>query len=138
MSDKSVSEKGNFGSEAHMQGTALTEAKSWFDTLMEREFRGRGDREKSARGRLAKKLGVPETWLKSLQYRSQEKRSVNGDLYRALMIAHRKYEELCERNEAAADRYKAERLSIRGNHEKTHEEPASAGLGMAAPKNPEG
>lgn len=134
MSDNRISQNGNFVSEDGMSSTALVEAKGWYDDLMAREFRGRGDREKSARGRVADKIGVPETWLFDLQYKSQGKKDVRGALYRALMLGIRKYDALCQANEDAADRYKAERLNIRGNHEKADEKPASAGLGMDSSK----
>ena len=130
MSDNRISENGNFVSEDGMSSIALIEAKGWYDDLMSREFRGRGDREKSARGRVADNIGVPEKWLVDLQYKSEGKKDVRGALYRALMLGIQKYDALCQANEDAADRYKAERPKLRGNHEKADEKPASAGLGM--------
>lgn len=130
MSDNRFSRNVNFVSEDEMSSTALVEAKDWYDKLMALEFRGRGDREKSARGRVADNIGVPETWLFDLQYKSSGKKDVRGALYRALMLGIQKYEDLCQKNEEAADRYKADRLKRRGNHETADEKPAQAGLGM--------
>ncbi len=130
MLGKGFSENGNSVSEDQMASAALKESRQWFDELMELEFRGRGDREKSARGRLADNIGVPEQWLFDLQYKSAEKRDVRGALYRALLLGKQKYEALCQANEEAADRHHAERMRIRGNHETADEKPAQAGLGM--------
>lgn len=102
-----------------MSTAALFEAKKWADELMDLEFKGRGDREKTARGRLAKKVGLPESYLYRLQYKTREMKDVAGSVYRALMLA---YDKACEGNEKAADRYKAERLRLRNNHEETDQE----------------
>jgi hypothetical protein len=102
-----------------MTDTALNEAKGWADALLDREFRGRGDREKSVRHRLAKKIGIPESYLFRLQYKTRDMKEVAGSVYRALMIA---YHNACEKNEAAADRYRDERLRLRGPNEAIGEE----------------
>lgn len=126
MSGNYVSETGKRVSE-EMNSTALFEAKSWADALMDSEFRGRGDKEKSARYRLSKRTGVPESYLFRLQYKTSEMKDVAGSVYRALMLA---YDRTCQTNEEAADRFKAERLQMRSNHEETDEKSAPAGLGM--------
>lgn len=128
MNGKSLSEFGKRVSKV-MSTVALSEAKNWADELMNREFKGRGDREKSARGRLAKKCGVPESYLFRLQYKTREMKDVAGSVYRALMIA---YDEACRANEEAADRYKAERQKRRDGNEKANQERASAAQGMGA------
>lgn len=110
-----------------MSNVALVEAKSWADALMDREHRGRGDREKSARYRLSKRTGVPESYLYRLQYKTAEMKDVAGSVYRALMIA---YDRACENNEAAADRYRAERLG--NTHETTDGKPAQTGVAVAS------
>ena len=115
------SENGKKLSEDEMSTIALIEAKSWADKLMDVEFKGRGDREKSVRGRLSKKTGIPESYLFRLQYKTREMKDVAGSAYRALRIA---YDELCTRNEAAADRYREERLGTRGNNETPDKERA--------------
>ena len=131
MFGKRFSETGKNGSEDKMTSLALIEAKGWADALMDREHRGRGDREKSARYRLAKSIGIPESYLFRLQYKTGEMKDVAGSVYRALMIA---YENACIANEEAADRMKTERLRLKANHETSNEEPASAAVGMASPK----
>lgn len=131
MSGNSVSRSGKNGSE-NMTSMALIEAKGWADQLMDSEFRGRGDKEKSARYRLSKKTGVPESYLFRLQYKTAEMKDVAGSVYRALMIA---YDNACRSNEEAADKYRAQRLGMRGHHETADEKPAQAGLGMDSSTN---
>lgn len=133
MYGKRFSETGKNVSEEDMTSTALIEAKGWADELMNIEFKGRGDREKSARYRLSKKTGVPESYLFRLQYKADEMKDVAGSVYRALMIARAAYDRACAANEEAADRLRAERLALKAHHETTDQKPASAGLGMAAP-----
>src|SRR6478609_4707912 len=95
-----LSETGNkFGVRKTMENTALDEAQGWASALMDFEFKGRGDREKSIRYRLSKRIGVPESYLYRLQYKTREMKDVAGSVYRALMIA---YNNACEKNEAAA------------------------------------
>jgi hypothetical protein len=118
-------------SEVDMSSIALIEAKGWADDLMNREFKGRGDKEYLVRYRLAKRIGISESALFRLQYKTRDMKEVAGSVYRALMLA---YNEACEKNEAAADRYREERLGIRGQHEATDKEPAPATLGMATAK----
>lgn len=122
MLGKGVSENGNSVSEDEMTSAALKESRQWYDELMKAEFRGRGDREKSARGRLADNLGIPEKWLFDLQYKSAEKKDVRGALYRALLLGRQKYDALCIANEEAAERHRAERLGMRERHAKADKE----------------
>jgi hypothetical protein len=126
MFGKRVSETGKNVSEGEMSTTALSEAKSWADLLMNTEFKGRGDREKSVRGRVSDKTGVPESYLFRLQYKTAEMKDVAGEVYRRLRLA---YDELCAKNEAAAQRMRAERLELRNAHE-ANQEPAERAVGM--------
>lgn len=109
-----------------MSTEALTEAKGWYKALLDVEFRGRGDREKSVRGRLSKSLGIAESYLFRLQYKAHEMKDVAGEAYRRLKIA---YDNACEKNEQAAARYRAERLSMDGNNETAVEEPHAQSVG---------
>lgn len=127
MNGKSLSKNGKRVSEVEMNGIALNEAKDWAAALMDSEFRGRGDREKSVRGRVSKRTGIPESYLFRLQYKTREMKDVAGSAYRALKLS---YDELCRLNEEAADRLHADRMKLRGNHETADEKPASAGVGM--------
>ncbi|WP_292519893.1 hypothetical protein [Mesorhizobium sp.] len=120
-SDKSISE-------GSMSTQALNDAKTWLEVLHDAEFRGRKDTDGAARYRLAKRLGVKENYLFRLQYRAAEMRDVAGEVYRRLGLA---YEEICERNEKAADAYRAERLDLRKTNA-VDQKPASAGLGKGA------
>jgi hypothetical protein len=106
---------------------ALKQAKDWAAELMNREFKGRGDREKSARHRLSRRTGIPESYLYRLQYKTTEMRDVAGEVYRLLKLD---YDRICQANEDAADRYRSERIRLKGHHETVSEEPASAGGGV--------
>lgn len=127
--DNNSSGFGKKRSEDEMSSIALQEAIRWTDTLMDLEFRGRGDKEYMIRHRLSENSGVPETYLYRLQYKARGMKDVAGEYYRRLKIY---YEHACENNEAAADRYRDERLGIRGNNETANKEPAPAPLGMAS------
>jgi len=128
---KRLSRNGKTVSEDKMSSTALIEAKQWADALMDAEWRGRRDRDASVRYRLSKRTGVPESYLYRLQYKTAEMKDVAGSVYRSLMLA---YEELCERNNNAADAKRDQRLALRVNNE-TDQEPASAGMGDGAPRD---
>ena len=129
MSGNSFSRSGKKRSEDDMNSIALIEAKSWADALMNKEFAGRGDREKSVRARLAKKCGVPESYLYRLQYKTRHMKDVAGEVYRLLRA---EYEAMCIANEEAADRLKADRLAMRGDHEETGKEPVTQTERMGA------
>lgn len=114
-----------------MSTEALFEAKNWADALMNVEFKGRGDKEKSARYRLSIKSGVPESYLYRLQYKTAEMRDVAGSVYRALMLYH---DRICAANESAADRYEAEREELqRKRHGTTSQKPMATSKAMGAP-----
>lgn len=114
-----------------MSTEALFEAKNWADNLMNAEFKGRGDKEKSARYRLSLKCGVPESYLFRLQYKTAEMKDVAGSVYRALMLYHDK---ICAANESAADRYKAEREDLqRKRHGTVTQQPVAARERMGTP-----
>ena len=130
MERKSFSESDKSFGDSSMSTQALSDARIWLDTLHDAEFRGRRDTDGAARYRLASRLGVKESYLYRLQYRAVEMKDVAGEVYRRLKLA---YDELCQRNERAADAYRAERLAIGKPHETSDQEPASAGLGAAAP-----
>lgn len=69
-----------------MTSAALTEAKGWYAALMDAEFKGRGDREKAVRGRIADETGIPESYLYRLQYKTRGMKDVAGSAYRALIL----------------------------------------------------
>jgi galactokinase len=126
MEDKSISEFGKKlegFSEGEMTSVALQQAKGWADQLLDKEFQGRGDKDYLARYRLAQQLGIKESYLFRLQYKTAEMKDVAGEVYRRIRHA---YEEMCARNEEAADAYRAERLDLRKQHE-ANRGPASQG-----------
>lgn len=110
-----------------MATTALKEAAEYADVLMALEFRGRGDREKTCRHRLAKKIGVAESYLFRLIYKAHEMSDVKGEVYRRLCEAMKKYEALCEANENAADRYDAARMELLRGRNAADKEPDTSG-----------
>lgn len=107
--------------------TALMEAAKWADELMEAETKSRREKEYVVRDRLAGKIGVSPSYLFRLQYKIEEMNDVKGSVYRALMIAKRKYEALCERVENAADAMERERREIEGNDATDQRHPAMGG-----------
>lgn len=107
MSGNCVSARGNRGSEVN--GEALIEARGWLDDLLDAEWKGRRDREKSVRGRLAKSIGVPARYLFRMQYKLAEMTDVKGSVYRALMRAHAAYVASCEYHEGKAAESRAKR-----------------------------
>ena len=107
MSDKSVSGSGNRVSEKDMSAAALNEAAQWADELMDAEWRGRGDREKTVRHRLARNIGVSESYLFRLKYKVSEMTDVRGSVYRALMLARRTYGLVADAGEEAYAHEKA-------------------------------
>lgn len=96
-----------------MSTAALDEAKQWADNLLDAECTGRKDREGPIRYRLARKIGVPESYLYRLQYKTHEMTDVKGSVYRALMLAHQAYEAAVRANEEKAAAYRAERLQLK-------------------------
>lgn len=134
MEDKSISEFGkkySGFSEGDMNSVALVEAKGWADKLLDAEFKGRGDKDYLARFRLSEKLGIKESYLFRLQYKTEEMKDVAGEVYRRIGLA---YKEMCARNEAAADLMKAEREELR-KHNEANPKPAAQGEGMDSPEN---
>jgi len=132
MKDKYFSEFGKTRKtpvEDTMSTRALTDAKEWADLLLNNEFKGRGDKDYLARYRLSQRLGVKESYLFRLQYKTAEMRDVAGEVYRRIREA---YDELCANNEAAAERMRSERLELRSSHE-ANPEPAEQAEGMDSP-----
>lgn len=89
-----------------MSSTALIEAAKWADELMDAEWKGRGDRENLVRYRLARSIGVSESYLFRLKYKTSEMSDVRGSVYRALMLARRAYGLVVASGEAAYEREK--------------------------------
>ncbi|RWG24588.1 MAG: hypothetical protein EOQ60_32105 [Mesorhizobium sp.] len=114
-----------------MSTEALSNARSFLEALHDAEFRGRKDTDGAARYRLATRLGIKENYLFRLQYRAEEMKDVAGEVYRRLRLA---YEDMCERNERAADASRAQRLGLRNDYA-VNQKPPQEGLGMDAPRD---
>ncbi|MDQ0996907.1 hypothetical protein QFZ34_002089 [Phyllobacterium ifriqiyense] len=89
-------------------------ANYWLEKLAQAHYRGRHDTWTAARDRAAKKAGVEPTMAQRIWQRWQTMNDVGGETVIKLMLA---YEEMIQRNDAAAEGYKAERLTIRNTHE---------------------
>ncbi len=111
--------------------SAIDDARFWAEELQKAEYKGLGDTREAARYRVARRIGVSESYLKRLRYRAAEMTDVAGSTYRSLMLAYR---EMCRRNEEAASAYKAERLNLRASNE-TVSEPVETGMGEGASRN---
>lgn len=109
MSGERVSEIGKSVGENAMTQTALYEAAGWADDLMDAFWGGRGDREKTVRGRVAKQTGVPVSYLERLKYKTHEMNDVKGSVYRALQQAHARYVASCEYHENRAEELRQQR-----------------------------
>lgn len=121
MSEQRISAYGKTISEGNKMSigfTAIDDARYWAEELQKAEYKGLGDTREAARYRVARRTGVSESYLKRLRYRYEEMTDVAGSAYRSLMLA---YDDMCQRNNAAADQYSAERLTLRANHENTDE-----------------
>ncbi len=104
-----------------MSTQALSDAKRFYDRLMDEEYKGRRDRNGSARSRLAEDLGVNENKLLRLEYKFEEMRDVGGELYRRLRLW---YLAKCEKNEEAAAAMRAERLQLKAQRHETNRKSA--------------
>lgn len=82
----------------------------WLENLTKAEHRGRHDTLSAARDRVAEKTGAPITQTKRLWDRWQTMKDVAGSVMIPLMLA---YEEMVQRNEAAARDYRAERHELK-------------------------
>lgn len=107
MSGNNLSENGKSVSEVKMSMSALNEAVQWADELMDAEWQGRKDREKTVRYRLSRKIGVCESYLYRLKYKVEEMNDVRGSVYRALLIARHAYGLVGEAGETAYQKEKA-------------------------------
>lgn len=97
----------------------------WLERLAAAHHRGpRRDTWTSARDRAARAAGVEISMAKRIWQRWETMRDVSGEVTVKLMIA---YEAMCERNEAAAEAYRAERLRLEGVDAAAKQEPSRSG-----------
>jgi hypothetical protein len=95
---KKLGENGK--SEDLNMSAALAEAREWAKVLERRERFKHDTTRDGARSLLARKIGIPCSYLFRLRHKWRDMKGVDGDVYRALML---EYNRLCERIEAAAD-----------------------------------
>ncbi|WP_144405868.1 hypothetical protein [Brucella anthropi] len=111
---------------ADTHGMATNErAGFWLEKLMQANHRGPTDTWTAARDRVAIKAGIEPSMAKRIWQRWRNMTDVSGDTLLKLMLA---YDDLCQRNDAAADHYKAVRLTLREDHE-TYDEPVQTDMG---------
>jgi|GEM_PF-2304287 len=111
---------------ADTQGMATNErAAFWLERLMDESHRGPTDTWTAARDRVAAKAGIEPSMAKRIWQRWRTMTDVSGDTLLKLMLA---YDDMCQRNDAAADHYKATRLTLREDHE-TYNEPVKTDMG---------
>lgn len=132
MKGQSISGSGNSLRRTNHAEVALEEARFWAEELQKAEFRGLGDTREAARYRVAQQTGIAESYLKRLRYKWREMGEVAGSQYRALMLA---YEDLCQRNEAAAREYRAERQELQKERYAADLERAHPGVGTNAARD---
>lgn len=123
---KSVSGFGNSLRRTNHEEVALDEARFWAEELQKAEFKGLGDTREAARFRVSQRTGIEESYLKRLRYKWREMGEVAGSKYRALMLA---YEDLVQRNEAAAREYRAKRQELQKDRHAACLERAHQGVG---------
>ncbi len=121
--------------ELTMSIEAVHEAKGWLEWLTQREHRGRHDTWTAARGRAAKKAGVPESYAKRLWDRWEEMKDVSGGAYRALQHA---YDSQCDRQAETAERYRKLREAMNdGGPSDEDGDRRSAGMASVPARSPE-
>lgn len=107
--------------------SVVERARGWAEALQQAEFRGLGDTREAARYRVARKTGVPESYLKRLRYRWEEMTDIAASQYVALQEA---YADLCVAIEAKADEYERQRLQLRTSSDAVDQGSAPLGAGV--------
>lgn len=137
MSDRTRVKSDTKHSEIVMRALADTSGMStpqkanyWLESLMKKHHRGPHDTWTAARDRAAKAAGIELTMAKRIWQRWQDMRDVGGETVIKLMTA---YEALCQANDEAAERYKAERHELRKSpSNETSQEPHQSGHSIGA------
>lgn len=123
------------GRRVSIMSTAVQQSAEYLVALARLYHRGHGDTWSAARDRAAKAAGVEPSYAKRIWDRWRTMRDVSGEAYVKLRQA---YEELCERNDAAARAYRAERMRLQAERYEIDKEPTSSGLGAPASRDREG
>lgn len=106
----------------------------WLEKLTKAEHRGRHDTLSAARDRVAEKTGAPITQTKRLWDRWQTMKDVAGSVMIPLMLA---YEDMVQRNEAAAREYREERQELQKERHAAVVERARQGVGTGGARRRE-
>lgn len=123
------------GRRVSIMSTAVQQSAEYLVAPARLYHRGHGDTWSAARDRAAKAAGVEPSYAKRIWDRWRTMRDVSGEAYIKLRKA---YEELCERNDAAARAYRAERMRLQAERYEIDKEPTSSGLGAPASRDREG
>lgn len=91
----------------------VPKAIEWSEEMQKAYFRGLGDTREAARSRLARDIGVPESYLKRLRYKVRDLSDIPGSILLRLAIG---YDRICVSAENKAEAMKAERSELRANH----------------------
>lgn len=104
----------------------------WMEKVGWSKHRGRGDTLGAAVQRAADEIGAPVSLAKRCWDRWKEMKSVSGSVMIPFMLA---YEEMVQRNYAAADEYRAERRELKAQRHEVDLERARQGVGVDAARN---
>lgn len=91
----------------------VEKATLWSEEMQKAYFRGLGDTREAARGRLARDIGVPESYLKRLRYKVRDLSDIPGSILIRLAIG---YDRICQPIEDKAAAMKAERAELKASH----------------------
>jgi hypothetical protein len=86
----------------------------WSEELQKAYFRGLGDTREAARSRLARDIGVPESYLKRLRYKVRDLSDIPGSILIRLAIG---YDRICISAETKAAALRAERENLNAFHQ---------------------
>lgn len=92
-----------------VMSNAVDQASFYLNELTRMQHRGRGDTWSAARDRVARIVGIKREYAKRIWQRCQSMQDVSGE---ALLRLQRAYVAACEKNEAAAAEYRAEREAL--------------------------
>lgn len=113
MSAHSISEFAN----SVVPDRIVDQAAQWSEEMQKAYFKGLGDTREAARYRLARDIGVPESYMKRLRYKRGELTDIPGSILAKLAIA---YDRICLQTEQKADEIRIQRESLR-NSDASHQ-----------------
>lgn len=95
----------------------VEKATFWSEEMQKAYFRGLGDTREAARGRLAREIGVPESYLKRLRYKVRDLSDIPGSILIRLAVG---YDRICLSAENKAAALRAERAELEQSHASHH------------------